>query len=92
MELKHKNHEHLYSTDIDLANFEVIKVIGRGSYAKVYLIQQLKTGATEADFYALKVLRKKQIHERGNIKRVMQERKILLEIKHPFLVHMHYAF
>ncbi len=38
MELKHKNHSHLYSTDIDLADFEVIKVIGRGSYAKVYLI------------------------------------------------------
>jgi hypothetical protein len=34
-----KELQKLYSSEIDFENFEVIKVIGRGSYAKVYLIR-----------------------------------------------------
>lgn len=39
-----KELQKLYSSEIDFENFEVIKVIGRGSYAKVYLIRQGEAG------------------------------------------------
>jgi len=87
-----KSHSHLYSANIDLADFEIVKVIGRGSFAKVYLVQKVDPVTHCADFYALKVLKKKNIFEKNNMHRIMQERKVLLEIKHPFLVSLHYAF
>jgi hypothetical protein len=39
-----KQLQKLYSSEIDFDNFEVIKVIGRGSYAKVYLIRKGEPG------------------------------------------------
>ena len=32
--------KHLFTSDISLENFEIIKVIGRGSFAKVYLVKK----------------------------------------------------
>jgi len=34
-----KSFSHLFSSEVNIENFEVIKVIGRGSFAKVYLVK-----------------------------------------------------
>jgi serine/threonine protein kinase len=44
-----KNLQKLYSSEINFDNFEVIKVIGRGSYAKVYLIKKLPTEEDDSE-------------------------------------------
>ena len=54
----------LYSQEIQFDNFDVIKVIGRGSYAKVYLIRKGSEGPN-AEFYALKVLKKKSLFDKN---------------------------
>jgi hypothetical protein len=41
-----------------------LKVIGRGSYAKVYLIRKGLEGP-KAEFYALKVLKKKALFDKN---------------------------
>ena len=52
----------LYSSEVNFDGYEVVKVIGRGSYAKVYLIKgAISPGKKSSEYYALKVLKKKDL-------------------------------
>ncbi|TNV87193.1 hypothetical protein FGO68_gene10851 [Halteria grandinella] len=42
--------------------------------------------------FAMKVIKKRRMFEKNQVHHLHQERKILTEIRHPFLVQMHYAF
>ena len=42
---------------VSMLDFELIRVIGRGSYAKVFVVQQKQTRR----FYAMKVIKKELI-------------------------------
>ncbi|KAK3837518.1 MAG: kinase-like domain-containing protein [Linnemannia gamsii] len=70
-------------------DFKFLKVIGRGTYGKVYLVRHITTNA----LYAMKVLKKASIivHAKDT-ECTMSERKILEAIRHPFIVKLHYAF
>jgi len=68
-----------------------MKVIGRGSYAKVYLIRKGPEGP-KAEYYALKVLKKKALFDKNLLHHTLQERQVLLGVKHPFVVSLYYAF
>lgn len=47
----------------------------------------------EDKIYAVKVLSKAHIMRRNEVKHIMSERNVLLQnIKHPFLVGLHYSF
>ena len=46
-----------------MENFEIIKVIGRGSYAKVYLVRRKELDK----YFALKVLKKKALFEKNQV-------------------------
>ena len=47
----------------------------------------------EGGVYAVKVLQKQAIMKRNEVKHIMAERNVLLKnIKHPFLVGLHYSF
>jgi len=70
-------------------DFNLIKVIGRGSFGKVMLVT-LK--GDESKVYALKVLIKAAIIERNQVEHTVAEREILELIDHPFLMKMHWAF
>jgi serum/glucocorticoid-regulated kinase 2 len=65
--------QRLYSQEIQFDEFDVIKVIGRGSYAKVYLIRKGAEGS-QAQFYALKVLKKKALFDKNLLHHTLQER------------------
>lgn len=66
----------------------MISVIGKGSYGKVMLVKKRDTG----QLYALKVLKKAEIVRRNQVEHTMTERRILENIRHPFIVKMDYAF
>ncbi|KAG0269884.1 serine/threonine protein kinase psk1 [Actinomortierella ambigua] len=70
-------------------DFDLLKVIGRGAYGKVYLVRHRATQA----LYAMKVLKKASIvvHSKDT-ESTMSERKILEAIRHPFIVKLHFAF
>lgn len=47
----------------------------------------------ESKMFAIKVLQKQAIMKRNEVKHIMSERNVLLKnIKHPFLVGLHYSF
>ena len=80
--------EELYSKSININHFKIVRVIGRGSFGKVYLVQKIDTD----EFFAMKVLKKESISTNSQRLHTIAERKILQEIDHPFIVKLHYAF
>lgn len=71
-----------------LESFKTLKVIGRGSYGKVFMVEQKTTGK----IYAMKVLKKAAITDERGKERVLTERDIIMSIKHPYIVTLHYSF
>ena len=68
----------------ELTDFELLKVIGKGGFGKVYLVKKIDTG----DIYAMKSIRKDRILEQDNVENITNEKQILLGIEHPFIVGM----
>ncbi|XP_052088416.1 serine/threonine-protein kinase Sgk1-like isoform X2 [Mytilus californianus] len=76
-------------TSVKPSDFEFLKVIGKGSFGKVLLARH----KNESKMFAIKVLQKQAIMKRNEVKHIMSERNVLLKnIKHPFLVGLHYSF
>lgn len=73
-------------------NFNIQRVIGKGGYGKVFLVQKVD-GVDKGKLYAMKVLKKARLvcNEKDKAHTV-SERNILEMLRHPFLVRLHYAF
>ena len=63
-------------------------MIGKGSYAKVSLVRHKESGL----LFALKSMKKKYLEKKNQVERIMMERDILVQIKHPFLIRIHSSF
>ncbi|XP_058884046.1 ribosomal protein S6 kinase alpha-3 isoform X5 [Acipenser ruthenus] len=74
----------------DPRQFELRKVLGQGSFGKVFLVRKV-TGPDAGQLYAMKVLKKATLKVRDRV-RTKMERDILVEVNHPFIVKLHYAF
>ncbi|XP_078265588.1 ribosomal protein S6 kinase alpha-3-like isoform X2 [Rhinoraja longicauda] len=74
----------------DPAQFEILKVLGQGSFGKVFLVRKTE-GNDAGHLYAMKVLKKATLKVRDRV-RTKMERDILVEVNHPFVVKLHYAF
>uniref|UniRef100_A0A4W5RLV1 non-specific serine/threonine protein kinase n=1 Tax=Hucho hucho TaxID=62062 RepID=A0A4W5RLV1_9TELE len=74
----------------DPRQFELRKVLGQGSFGKVFLVKKI-TGPDAGQLYAMKVLKKATLKVRDRV-RTKMERDILVEVNHPFIVRLHYAF
>lgn len=81
--IKNKNEK-----KVDLKDFVIKSVIGKGSFGKVFLVQK----ASDGKVYAMKSLRKDVIIDYDQIESTMLEKEILLKADHPFLVGMEYVF
>uniref|UniRef100_A0A667ZRH1 Serine/threonine-protein kinase Sgk1 n=1 Tax=Myripristis murdjan TaxID=586833 RepID=A0A667ZRH1_9TELE len=83
------NHLSCKSLLIKPCDFDYLKIIGKGSFGKVLLARHKET----TKYYAIKVLQKKIILKKKEQKHIMAERSVLMKnIKHPFLVGLHYSF
>uniref|UniRef100_A0A3Q3WZ13 non-specific serine/threonine protein kinase n=1 Tax=Mola mola TaxID=94237 RepID=A0A3Q3WZ13_MOLML len=78
------------SEKADPRQFELRKVLGQGSFGKVFLVRKV-TGPDAGQLYAMKVLKKATLKVRDRV-RTKMERDILVEVNHPFIVKLHYAF
>ncbi|KXJ17060.1 Ribosomal protein S6 kinase alpha-2 [Exaiptasia diaphana] len=72
------------------SEFELLKVLGQGSFGKVFLVRKF-VGADAGTLYAMKVLKKATLKVRDRV-RTKKERDILVDVQHPFIVRLHYAF
>ncbi|XP_026462963.1 atypical protein kinase C isoform X2 [Ctenocephalides felis] len=72
-----------------LSDFELIRVIGRGSYAKVLMVELRKTRR----IYAMKVIKKALVTDDEDIDWVQTEKHVFeTASNHPFLVGLHSCF
>ena len=69
-------------------DFEPLKVIGKGAFGEVRLVQKIDNG----HIYAMKVLRKSEMVEKEQVAHVRAERDILVEADHQWVVKMFYSF
>lgn len=69
-------------------DFELLTVIGKGSFGKVMQVRKKDDGK----IYAMKVLRKDTIVARKQVTHTKAEKNILMKIQHPFIVNLNYAF
>lgn len=73
---------------VGLEDFEILKVVGQGAFAKVYQVR--KNGSSE--IFAMKVMRKDRIFEKDHAEYMKAERDILTKVDHPFIVQLKYSF
>jgi len=69
-------------------DFELLRVIGRGTYGKVVQVRKKDTDA----LYAMKIMRKGEVMRRNQVKHTLTERHVLQHVRHPFIVGLQYAF
>jgi len=71
-----------------IKDFEIIKLISRGAFGKVFLAKK----CTTQDLYAIKVLKKKDMIKKNMVNHVLAERKVLAVARNNFVVKMYFAF
>ena len=77
------------SNMVSLSDFDMIKVIGRGSYAKVLMVELKSTKR----IYAMKVIKKELVTDDEDIDWVQTEKHVFeTASNHPFLVGLHSCF
>lgn len=74
--------------EVGLKDFDLLTVIGRGSFGKVMKVRKKDTG----EIFAMKVLRKDMVIRENMVNHTKSEKNILQQIKHPFIVTLRYAF
>jgi protein kinase A len=65
-----------------LTDFEISRTLGTGSFGRVHLVQSRHNQR----FYAVKVLKKAQVVKMKQVEHTNDERRMLGEVKHPFLI------
>ncbi|KAI9309974.1 serine/threonine-protein kinase SCH9 [Zopfochytrium polystomum] len=73
---------------LSAADFDILKVVGKGSFGKVLQVRKRDTGR----IYAMKVLVKKDIVERKEVQHTLAERNVLIQAASPFLVGLKFSF
>jgi protein-serine/threonine kinase len=69
-------------------SFSFVKLLGGGSFGKVYLVKHKKTQGE----YAMKILEKSKVTRGSLMRYTVTERNVLSYIRHPYIVALHYAF
>ncbi|KAJ2613860.1 Serine/threonine-protein kinase [Coemansia sp. RSA 1365] len=78
----------LRRTKLSLNDFETVKVIGRGAFGEVRLVQKHDTGK----IFALKILRKNEMLKRDQLAHVRAERDVLAESDSMWVVQLYFSF
>jgi serum/glucocorticoid-regulated kinase 2 len=73
---------------IKIEDFKIMKVLGRGSFGKVCLVEYLPT----KEIYAMKSLKKDVLIDQDQVDNTLLEKKILQSLEHPFLVGLTFCF
>jgi serum/glucocorticoid-regulated kinase 2 len=73
---------------VGIDSFNLLKVLGRGAFGKVMLVEKKDS----KEIYAMKSMRKEEIIDKEQIQHTKTEKQIMEHVNHPFLVNLAYAF
>ncbi|KAG8998168.1 hypothetical protein FRB94_010422 [Tulasnella sp. JGI-2019a] len=77
-----------FEGEVNLFHFVLLRSVGKGAFGKVRVVQHKQT----KDLYALKYINKAKCVKMRAVANIIQERRLLEEIDHPFVVNLRYAF
>ncbi|AMD19395.1 HBR494Cp [Eremothecium sinecaudum] len=78
----------LRRTRLSLEDFNTVKVIGKGAFGEVRLVQKKDTGK----IYAMKTLLKSEMYKKDQLAHVKAERDVLAGSDSPWVVSLYYSF
>ncbi|KAJ6233772.1 non-specific serine/threonine protein kinase [Anaeramoeba flamelloides] len=70
------------------ADFEILKIIGKGAFGIVSLAREKSTG----DVYAMKILNKQKMIKQEQVDHARTERDLMVTIDNPWIVTLYYSF
>ncbi|KAF9563547.1 hypothetical protein EC968_004819 [Mortierella alpina] len=83
-----RDQEDIFDNEVNLFQFKLMRVIGKGSFGKVRMVERRETGKV----YALKYISKAQVIKMEAVRNILRERQILESLDHAFVVNMRFAF
>ncbi|KAI8384442.1 AGC/NDR protein kinase [Radiomyces spectabilis] len=85
---KESQYLRLRRTRMGLDDFITVKVIGKGAFGEVRLVQAADTGK----IYAMKTLKKSEMLKKDQLAHVKAERDVLAESDSPWVVQLYFSF
>ncbi|KAK3066041.1 Serine/threonine kinase [Teratosphaeriaceae sp. CCFEE 6253] len=76
------------TNEVNLNHFRLLRVVGKGAFGKVRIVERRDTGLT----FALKYIRKDEVVRSESVRNIIRERRMLEHLNHPFLCNLRYSF
>ncbi|KAG2017923.1 AGC/NDR protein kinase [Coprinopsis cinerea AmutBmut pab1-1] len=77
-----------FDGEVNLYHFDLHRAVGKGAFGKVRVVEHKRS----KKLYALKYIDKTRCIKQKAVANIIQERRLLEEIDHPFVVNLRYAF
>ncbi|KAI1090456.1 kinase-like protein [Rostrohypoxylon terebratum] len=74
--------------EVNLNHFRLLRVVGRGAFGKVRIVERKDTGLS----FALKYIRKDEVVRSESVRNIIRERRMLEHLNHPFICNLRYSF
>ncbi|KAI1636958.1 kinase-like domain-containing protein [Biscogniauxia mediterranea] len=74
--------------EVSLNHFRLLRVVGRGAFGKVRIVERKDTGLS----FALKYIRKDEVVRSESVRNIIRERRMLEHVNHPFICNLRYSF
>ncbi|KZF21102.1 serine/threonine protein kinase [Xylona heveae TC161] len=78
----------VFTDEVNLHHFRLLRVVGKGAFGKVRIVERKDTGLT----FALKYIRKDEVVQTESVRNIIRERRMLQQLNHPFLCNLRYSF
>ncbi|CAG8542742.1 2437_t:CDS:2 [Ambispora gerdemannii] len=77
-----------FEEQVNLSHFKLLRVVGRGAFGKVRIVERLDTKR----LFALKYISKNECIKMDALRNIFRERAILEELDHPLVCNLRFAF
>ncbi|KAG8532832.1 uncharacterized protein KY384_002710 [Bacidia gigantensis] len=78
----------VFTDEVNLNHFRLLRVVGKGAFGKVRIVERKDTGLT----FALKYIRKDEVVRSESVRNIIRERRMLEHLNHAFLCNLRYSF
>ncbi|KAJ4228794.1 Serine/threonine kinase [Fusarium falciforme] len=74
--------------EVSLNHFRLLRVVGRGAFGKVRIVNRKDTNL----YFALKYVRKNEVVRSKSVRNIIRERRMLEYLNHSFICNLRYSF